>query len=506
MHLHKRKNPELSAVPARNSRVHLKTALLLAGLTLLLIADVGAQPKAGDIKFEPYTFENSRREKVEAERGTLYVPENRANPKSRLLELAFVRFKSTSSNPGSPIVYLAGGPGGSGIGAARGSRFPLFMALREVADVIAFDQRGTGDSKPSIICPGTFELDQGAVPSYELFLNIARRRSRECMDLLKREGADLAGYTTNDSADDLEALRVALGAKKISLWGISYGTHLSLATIKRHEKSIDRAILAGIEGLDATHKLPSDVQQHLVDIATHVKADPELGKKIPDFLGLMRSVFDSLDKAPVTVEVTDPRTKQPTKVVINKFVMQFLTAATMGTGDLTRYPRFYLAASQGDYSEVAAFWLGFSRQNLGSAMAFVMDCASGGTKARMRRIERETSGSMLGNYGNIIFPDVCDAWGVADLGDGFRKPKASSVPVLFISGTLDGRTPVSNAEMEKKYFRNSHHLVLEGAWHSDPLFLSSPKIKDVMIEFMKGGVPSVTSIKLDPVKFVPLKS
>src|SRR3546814_18583991 len=46
----------------------------------------------------------------------------------------------------SDLVYLAGGPGGSGISAAEGPRFELFMALREVADVIALDQRGTGAS------------------------------------------------------------------------------------------------------------------------------------------------------------------------------------------------------------------------------------------------------------------------------------------------------------------------------------------------------------------------
>ncbi len=73
----------------------------------------------------PYIFENSKKEKIDAEFGKLTVPENRTNPNSRLIELTFVRFKSTSPNPGSPIIYLAGGPGGSGISAARGNRFPL---------------------------------------------------------------------------------------------------------------------------------------------------------------------------------------------------------------------------------------------------------------------------------------------------------------------------------------------------------------------------------------------
>src|SRR4026208_2353011 len=135
-------------------------------LCLLLAAfPAVAQPKAGTLKIKPYTFENFRAEKVDAEFGTLLVPENRSNPDTNLIELAFVRFKSTAKSPGSPIVYLAGGPGGSGIGAATGSRFPLFMALREVGDVIAFDQRGTGYSKPNLGCFERLALPLDVVPS-----------------------------------------------------------------------------------------------------------------------------------------------------------------------------------------------------------------------------------------------------------------------------------------------------------------------------------------------------
>ena len=128
------------------SKFPLLICLLLIGATAF------AQPKAGTLKTKPYTFENSKGEKVAAEFGTLLVPEKRSDPNSNLIELAFVRFKSTAKNPGPPIVYLAGGPGGSGIFTAKGSRFPLFMALREIGDVIAFDQRGTGFSKPNLGC------------------------------------------------------------------------------------------------------------------------------------------------------------------------------------------------------------------------------------------------------------------------------------------------------------------------------------------------------------------
>src|SRR5690606_25292645 len=121
---------------------HFSSRLLLGAALCAFVASIGAQP-ASEKAIE---FHSAAGETVAAFRGSLLVPENRSNPDSRLITLAYVRFPSTSPEPGAPIVYLAGGPGGSGIGTAAGSRFPLFVALREVADVIAFDQRGTGQS------------------------------------------------------------------------------------------------------------------------------------------------------------------------------------------------------------------------------------------------------------------------------------------------------------------------------------------------------------------------
>jgi pimeloyl-ACP methyl ester carboxylesterase len=475
-------------------------------ISLLFAVSVEAQRKAGDLNLKPYVFENEKGEKVDAELGVLLVPENRRNPQSNLIELAFVRFKSTAQNPGTPIVYLAGGPGGSGSGTATGTRFPLFMAMREVADVIAFDQRGTGRSKPNLTCYQRFDFPLDVVPSHEAMLKVFRENSLDCASYWRDlQRVDLTGYNTNESADDLEDLRKALGAKQLSLWSISYGTHLALATIRRHPQSINRAILAGTEGPDHTYKLPSNIQKHLADLAAVIKADQELGREIPDFLGLMKSVLDKLEKEPVVVEVTDPLTKQPVKVTVNKFVMQYLTASNIGTTATANFPSLYYAASKGDYSLAAKAWLNQTRDGFGSAMSFMMDCASGVTAARAETISREAKTALLEDEANQIFPGVCDSWKAPDLGDEFRSPVKADVPVLFISGTLDARTPVSNAEEYRKGFPNSTHLIIEGAVHSDPLFLSSPKIKDAMLEFMKGSPVSTTKITATPMKFAPLK-
>ena len=399
--------------------------VLLLITSLLFALPVSAQQKAGTPKLKPYTFENDKKEKVEAEFGTLFVPENRSNPQSNLIELAFVRFKSTAKNPGAPIVYLAGGPGGSGIGAAMGSRFPLFMALREIADVIAFDQRGTGYSKPNLSCFDRLSLPLDVAPTREAAIKELRENSRGCASYWRDiQRVDLTGYNTNESADDLEDLRKALGANQISLWSISYGTHLSFATMRRHPKSIHRAILAGTEGPDHTYKLPSNIQKHLEDLAALIKADPQIGKDIPDLLGLMKSVFDRLDAQPETVEITDPQTKLKVKVIVNKFVMQFIVANNIGTTVTARFPALFYRASKGDFTNPAQVWLNQSRSGIGSAMSYMMDCASGQTAARRERIEREAKGTLLEDFSNFPFPDVCEEWKAPDVGDTFRAPAA----------------------------------------------------------------------------------
>ncbi|HSE33862.1 MAG TPA: alpha/beta hydrolase [Pyrinomonadaceae bacterium] len=237
-------------------------------LSSVFCVTVAAQEKAGTLKLKPYIFENAKREKTPAEFGTLFVPEKRSDPDSNLIEVVFVRFKSTAKTPGPPIVYLAGGPGGSGIDAAAGSRFPMFMALREIGDVIAFDQRGTGYSKPNLGCYERMSIPLDAVPSKEVAIKELGRNAAGCATYWREvQRVDLTGYNTNESADDLEDPRKALGVPKISLVSISYGTHLAFATMRRHPKSISQAILAGTEGPDHTYKLLSNIQKHLEDLA-----------------------------------------------------------------------------------------------------------------------------------------------------------------------------------------------------------------------------------------------
>lgn len=461
--------------------------------------------EAPPLALEPYVFEAADGTRVDAELGTFSVPENRRRPDSRRIDLKFVRFKSTAAEPGPPIVYLAGGPGGSGTGAARGSRFGLFMRFREIADVIAFDQRGTGMSgREDLRCAASLGLPLDVPGDPAAMLAAARPSIEACVREVRERGVDLAGYNSVESADDLNDLRRALGVPKITLWGISYGTHLSLAVLKRHGAHVDRAILAGLEGPDQSYKLPSNVQRLMERIAAMAKADPAVSAEVPDLLGTLGAILDKLEREPLVLKVTDPRNGQKVDVGLSAFDVRMAVSNLLrGPSSFAILPDAIAKMSRGDFT-AAALAVGEERVGpVGSAMSYAMDCASGATEARLERIAAEARKTLLGDAINFPFPGICDAWGVPDLGDAYRAPVETAVPALFISGTLDGRTPPSNAEEILAGFANGVHLVIEGAGHSDPLFLSSPAIAETMVAFLAGEPVKDRRITLPPVRLVP---
>jgi hypothetical protein len=116
----------------------------------------------------------------------------------------------------------------------------------------------------------------------------------------------------------------------------------------------------------------------------------------------MKSVFDRLDAQPQTVEITDQRTKLKVKVIVNKFVMQYIIANNIGTTVTARFPALLYRASKGDFTNPAQVWLNQSRSDIGSAMSYMMDCASGQTASRRERIASERNSA--GGYFQLSLP------------------------------------------------------------------------------------------------------
>jgi pimeloyl-ACP methyl ester carboxylesterase len=470
---------------------------LVALIVFAAVPIFGADaPKAG---FAPTIFQADDGTKVGAEMGELRVPETHGKAGSPMITLRFIRFRSTASKPGAPIVYLAGGPGGSGIGAARSGRFPLFQALRAYGDVIAFDQRGTGKSEPSTDCEGGYMVDLTRPLTRASATRGFAEPAAKCFAALRAKGIDLTAYNTRESAHDLDDLRQALGAPKITLWGISYGTFLALATLKEHPAAVDRVILAGIEGLDETEKLPSEQQQLLAVIARMAKEQ----HAHDDLLGGIARVSAALETQPRTVTLVDPRSGKSVPLMVGKTDLQYVIAQSLtGPETFAGLPDLIGRLEAGDWTALA---LASGRLRLGrmpAAMSIAMDCASGASASRRKQIAAEAQTTLLGDAINFPYPDVCASLGIPDLGDDFRKPVKSEVPALLISGTLDGRTPVAHAEELRAGMPNAVHLVIDGAGHSDPLFLSSPKILEAMKQFLAGEKVTITTAAAPPVHLI----
>jgi pimeloyl-ACP methyl ester carboxylesterase len=316
----------------------------------------------------------------------------------------------------------------------------------------------------------------------ETFHRVAAERCARLRDHWLERGVDIGAYTAVESADDVDLLRRALGADRLRLVGASYGSHLAFAVLRRHGASIDRALLALVEGPDHTHKLPGSVQAALAHYAALARDEPALDGAVPDLLGLVGELLDRLENRPIVIDVG------ATRVVAGRYDLQRAIASGVGDQDAIRaLPARLLALRAGDRAWLGRFVLDDRRRWIASATYWHTDAASGASTERRRRIAEEARTTLLGDVINHPFPLIESVWGNPDLGDGFRSPVRTSVPVQFQSGALDGRTPPSNVDDVRDGFVNAGHLVIDGVAHDEAYVI--PEVAIAATRFLAGGDP-----------------
>jgi pimeloyl-ACP methyl ester carboxylesterase len=171
--------------------------------------------------------------------------------------------------PKGVLLALTGGPGQGGVAfvpRARQRLRPLLHAYR----LVMLDQRGTGAG--ALRCAalqramGTSDLTvppRGAVEACARALGPRRRF-----------------YSTADTVADLEALRVALGADRLTLDGVSYGTFVAERYAIAHPDRVARLVLdsvvpaAGLDGLEVVGMHESARVLRLLCRAQHCPGDP----------------------------------------------------------------------------------------------------------------------------------------------------------------------------------------------------------------------------------------
>ena len=199
---------------------------------------------------------------------TLLVPLDHSGHTPGDLRLA-VAAGDNADAPKGVLVALTGGPGQGGVDFVPRSRVRMRALLHDYR-LVMFDQRGTGAA--ALRCPAL----QRAVGTSDL--TVPPPGSVEaCARTL---GPNRRFYSTADTVADLEALRVALGADKLTLDGVSYGTFVAERYAIAHPDRVAKLVLdsvvpaAGLDGLEVDGMHETARVLRAVCRAQHCPGDP----------------------------------------------------------------------------------------------------------------------------------------------------------------------------------------------------------------------------------------
>ena len=179
----------------------------------------------------------------------LEVPLDYAQPDGRTIELAVVRLPRSGDGPRRSLVLNPGGPGGSGVDYALAADSVVSGDVRRRYDVVGFDPRGVQRSAP-VSCLSDAELDDFVsidgspdTPAEEQALQSEwNQLGAGCVE---RRPAISAHVSTTEAVRDLDVLRSALGDRRLTFLGKSYGTYLGTTYAERFPNRVGRLVLDG---------------------------------------------------------------------------------------------------------------------------------------------------------------------------------------------------------------------------------------------------------------------
>ena len=404
-----------------------------------------------------------KRSGLQAQCGMLRVPEDRAHPEKRQIDLKIAVVPALARSPQpDPLFLLAGGPGQAAT-EAMGPILGAFERVRRDRDLVLVDQRGTGSSHP-LRC----DLNDPDAPLSQRLAaeSLGAGRFREC---LEGYDADVRLYTTSIAMQDLDDVRAALGYEQIDLWGGSYGTRAALTYLKEHEARVRAVVLDGVAPVDLTLPVSfaADAQRSLDLLFASCAAEKSCNAAFPDLPARFAALLAKLSKAPARVHAADPLTGAPADVEITRDAFAAGLRGVLYQQDFASLaPLIVARGASGDFAPfiaaTAGLTAGFSK-TMAFGMMFSVVCSEDLPGVTPAQIEEASKGSFLGPHLALEFTKVCESWPRGD--QPRREPTRSAKPVLLLSGEIDPATPPRWAEKAKETLPNSKHFVLPGVGH-----------------------------------------
>jgi pimeloyl-ACP methyl ester carboxylesterase len=406
---------------------------------------------------------------------TLSVPLDHSGHVGGRLDLRVAAGNDVKARRGV-LVLLTGGPGQPGVPfVARLARLlgPLLASYR----LVMLDQRGTGAD--ALQCPAL----QRSMGQSDLRPPPAEA-VRDCGDAV---GAKRRFFTTADTVSDLDLLRGALGAAKLTLDGVSYGTFVAERYALAHPDRVERLVLDSVVPHDASIMLPVVNMQATARVlrATCQRrscpSDPA-----DDLAAVVRArgggaeLLDTL----VTLSVADPNFTG---------VPEALRAARQGHPALL--DRLVAAVRQGSGARAEELSQGLHASTLcadtpapwGDSSAPIQGRAAALRHAVDRLSDAEVFPFDRATASGNGIARTCLAWPPTPSPPAPpRNAELPPVPVLLLAGDRDLSTPLAWARQEARLAPHGKLVVVPGAGHSVQSRASSDLARRAVEDFLTG--------------------
>lgn len=466
-------------------------AIALAVLAASCIANAGSGPKSTPTPAVPPTAvptppPEQRYQRLacridvplnrHTECGYLTVPENRNDPNSRNIMLAVVVAKSDNPRPlPDPIIYLDGGPGGSTLETAYLSFDAWFGPFALDRDVILFDQRGIGKSRPALDCAtfnNAFRQSVERDTRGEQLRNLVIGAFTACHQDLVAQGVNLSGYTSAESAADLDELRRALGYDEWNLYGISYGTRLALTTMRDYPRGTRSVILDSSypPEVDLYADLVPNAQRAFDALFAGCAADPACGSAYPDLESVFYGLVDQLNAEPAALEVKNEGTGRIIQAKMSgDLLLRSMFQALYDAGSIPYLPAVIYAAHDGDFGVLKPLLgdLFFTFDTISAGMHYSVQCAEEVPFGSAEAFEAAAAAhpKIRAGFDSEPIYDICLQWDVEPADPKENQPIVSDIPTLVLSGEYDPITPPSWGEQVAHGLSRSYYFSFPGVGH-----------------------------------------
>lgn len=184
---------------------------------------------------------------------TARVPLDYDHPRGAQISLALTRIRATDPAHRIGSLFLnPGGPGGSGVDFAQSVGTELYSdQVRARFDLIGFDPRGVARSTPLLCFDSQDEADAATAPfafpvgraEERVWQRADQKYARACAE---NAGPIIDHMSTANVARDMDLLRRAVGDRKLTYAGYSYGTYIGSVYANMFPDKVRAVIIDGV--------------------------------------------------------------------------------------------------------------------------------------------------------------------------------------------------------------------------------------------------------------------